>query len=104
MFELPNSSVVQILGADAEKVINNLCTNDIKKLALNASCEAFITNVRGWCVEHGFVLKTEGQIQLVGQFGNPQALCSHIDRYIVREDAKIMDLSGSKSGVAAESS
>lgn len=97
MFELPNSHVIQILGIDAEKVVNNLCTNDIKKLALNACCEAFVTNVRGWCVEHGFVLKTEGKIQLVGQFGNPAALCAHIDRYIVREDAKISDLSESKS-------
>lgn len=97
MFELPNSSVIQILGIDAEKVVNNLCTNDIKKLAVNACCEAFVTNVRGWCVEHGFVLKTEGKIQLVGQFGNPAALCKHIDRYIVREDARITDLSESKS-------
>ena len=34
MFELPNTHVIQILGADAEKVVNNLCTNDLKKLAL----------------------------------------------------------------------
>lgn len=97
MFELPNSHVIQILGVDAEKVVNNLCTNDVKKLGVGTCCEAFITNVRGWCVEHGFVLKLSGQIQLVGQFGNPAALCSHIDRYIIREDAKIADLSSSKS-------
>ncbi len=97
MFELPNSSVIQILGVDAEKVVNNLCTNDVKKLGVGTCCEAFITNVRGWCVEHGFVLKLGGQIQLVGQFGNPSALCEHIDRYIIREDAKITDLSETES-------
>ena len=96
MFELPNSHVIQIFGTDAEKVINNLCTNDIKKLAVGSCCEAFITNVRGWCVEHGFVLKLQSEILLVGQFGNPAALCSHIDRYIIREDAKITDLSASR--------
>ena len=96
MFELPNSHVIQILGADAEKVVNNLCTNDVKKLTVGTCCEAFITNVRGWCVEHGFVLKLRGEIQLVGQFGNPAALCAHIDRYIIREDAEITDLSASK--------
>jgi folate-binding protein YgfZ len=96
MFELPNSHVIQILGADAEKVVNNLCTNDIKKLAVGTCCEAFITNVRGWCVEHGFILKLNNEILVVGQFGNPAALCSHIDRYIIREDAKITDLSRSK--------
>ncbi len=96
MFELPNSNVIQILGADAEKVINNLCTNDIKKLAVGACCEAFITNVRGWCVEHGFVAKLHDEIQLLGQFGSPATLCAHIDRYIIREDAKINDLSASR--------
>ena len=96
MFEIPKASVIQILGVDAEKVINNLCTNDIKKLPVGAGCEAFITNVRGWCVEHAFVLKQYNQILLVGQFGQPTALCSHIDRYIIREDAKITDQTPSK--------
>jgi len=96
MFALPNAHVIQIFGADAEKVVNNLCTNDIKKLSVGICCEAFITNVRGWCIEHGFVLKLDGQIQIVGQFGNAAALCSHIDRYIIREDAKITDLSALK--------
>ena len=96
MFELPKTHVIQILGADAEKVINNLCTNDVRKLAVRSCCEAFITNVRGWCVEHGFVLKLHDRILLVGQFGNPTALCAHIDRYIIREDARITDQSASK--------
>ncbi len=62
-------------------------------VAFGAACEAFITNVRGWCVEHGFVLKLENEILFAGQLGNPTALCSHIDRYIIREDAKPNDLS-----------
>ncbi len=97
MFELPNFGAVQILGADASKVINNLCTNDIIKLPVNECCEAFITNVRGWCVEHAFVLKLPDQIQLIGQFGNTPGLCAHIDRYIVREEAKVADQSADKT-------
>ncbi len=62
-----------------------------------SNCEAFITNVRGWCVEHGFVLKLENEILLVGQLGNPAGLGSHIDRYIVREDAKVNDLTPNHS-------
>lgn len=96
MFELRDFQVVQILGVDAEKIVNNLCTNDIKKMSVGTCCEAFITNVRGWCVEHGFVAKIPGQVQILGQFGNVAALCSHIDRYIIREDAKVSDLSTSK--------
>jgi len=93
MFDLPHSGVVQVLGADAEKVINNLCTNDVKQLGVGYGCEAFVTNVRGWCVEHGFILKRTNEILIVGQLGNPTALCAHIDRYIVREDAKLTDQS-----------
>lgn len=97
MFELSSFNVIQILGADAEKVINNLCTNDVKKLETGRSCEVFITNIRGWCVEHGFALKLNNAIQLIGEFGNSAALCAHIDRYIIREDARITNLSDSKS-------
>ena len=97
MFELPRSGVVQVLGADAEKVINNLSTNDVKKLAVGYGCEAFVTNVRGWCVEHGFLLKRTNEVLIVGQFGNSTALCNHIDRYIVREDARIADFSQTSS-------
>ncbi len=96
MFDLPHSGVVQVLGADADKVINNLCTNDVKKLAIGQSCEAFITNVRGWCVAHGFILKRTNEILIVGQLGSSAAMCAHIDRYIVREDAKISDQSDLK--------
>ena len=97
MFELNHFGAVQILGGDAAKVVNNLCTNDIKKLDDGQACEAFITNVRGWCVEHGFILKQPNEITIVGSFGNASALCAHIDRYIVREDAKIADQSSSKA-------
>jgi tRNA-modifying protein YgfZ len=97
MFELPGSGVVRVQGADAEKVINNQCTNDIKKLPVGHLCEGFITNVRGWCVEHVFVGKLAGEILLVGQFGNSQFLSNHIERYIVREDACVADLSSQKT-------
>ncbi len=97
MFELPQSGVVHVAGADADKVINNQCTNDIKKLQVGHVCETFITNVRGWCVEHGYVCKLDGEILLVGQFGNAANLTNHIERYVVREDARVANLSNEKS-------
>ncbi len=97
MFELPSAGVVHVVGADADKVINNQCTNDIKKLSVGHLCESFVTNVRGWCVEHGYVCKLDGEILLVGQFGNAAHLANHIERYIVREDARVVDLTANKT-------
>lgn len=78
-------------------IVNNLTTNDIAKLPTHGCCESFVTNVRGWVVAHGAVAKTESGILLVGQHPVPAEICNHIDRYIIREDAEVRDLSQEQS-------
>lgn len=90
-FHLPDGFCVELVGKDAVAVLNNLCTNDIVKLPLGESCEAFITNLRGWVVAHTIALKQTGRLLLLGQHPTPQSICGHIDRYIIREDAQVLD-------------
>lgn len=94
---LKDSFCIRVSGADAVTIVNNLTTNDIAKLSVNGCCEAFVTNVRGWVVAHGLVAKTDDGILLVGQHPDPVQICNHIDRYIIREDAKVLDLSQERS-------
>ncbi len=93
MFDFPQSAVVRIRGADAATIINNLTTNDIKRLAPGKNCQSFVTNVRGWCMALGYVCKLHQEVVLLVQSDNPASLCQHIDKYIVREDAKVEDQS-----------
>jgi tRNA-modifying protein YgfZ len=95
MFDLPMAGVVRVTGRDAATVVNNLTTNDVKKLSANTNCQSFITNVRGWAIAFGFLCKLENEVWYLGQLHDSEALCRHIDKYIVREDAKVEDLSQS---------
>ncbi len=91
--QLPNPFVLQIVGADAAKVVNNMSTNDLAKLPLGSALESFITDVRGWVVAHAGVLKQADRVLLLGSHASPTAIANHIDRYIVREDAVVTNVS-----------
>ena len=90
---VPNALVVEVAGEDAAKVVNNLCTNDIVKLESGSCVESFITDVRGWVVAHCMVAKLPDRLLLLGSHPDPASVCQHIDRYIIREDAQVSDLS-----------
>lgn len=92
---LPDAMIVEIAGVDAAKVLNNLSTNEVGKLPIGDQVETFVTDLRGWTVAHGFLLKLADRVLLVGQHPQPQLVCQHIDRYIIREDARVSNLTGS---------
>ncbi len=99
MFDFPQSAVIRIRGTDAAMIINNLTTNDIKRLPPGKNCQSFVTNVRGWCLALGYVCKLHQEVFLLVQSDNSTSLCQHIDKYIVREDAKVEDQSKTHDAV-----
>lgn len=91
-FHLPNPMCLVLSGRDSSAVVNNLCTNDISRLTAGESCEAFLTNLRGWVVAHVLVYRArEDRVILAGQHPQPHLVREHIDRYIIREDARFVD-------------
>ncbi len=96
-FKLPSGYAIEVVGADAMTVVNNLSTNDLPNLRQFGSMEAFITNVRGWTVAHTIVCKLADRILLLGQHPSPSLICEHIDRYIIREDATVSDITAQRS-------
>lgn len=96
-FKLPSGFAIEVVGADAMTVVNNLCTNDLPNLRQFGSMEAFITNVKGWTVAHAIVCKLADRILLLGQHPSPSLICEHIDRYIIREDAAVSDITAQRS-------
>lgn len=86
--------LIEVSGTDAGKILHNLTTNQVLNLAVGASIETFVTDVRGWVVAHGLVYRLdESRWWLVGQHPVSDKVASHIDRYIIREDARVTDLS-----------
>lgn len=91
--ELPHPFAIQLMGADAAKVVNNLSTNDISKLAIGAVCETLITDARGWVVAHAGIIKRQDEAWLLGSHPEPNQIAKHLDRYIIREAAVVNDRS-----------
>lgn len=84
---------LEIGGADRAKFLHNLCTNDVKSLAPGAGCEAFFTNVQGKILAHVFLFADDDFIFLDTVPGQAASLLAHLDRYLIREDVRLIDRS-----------
>ena len=93
-FEL-NSTVVKITGADRHLFLHNFCTNEIKALAAGSACEAFILNGKGKTIAHCHVLNVGDYLLLHTPAPVAALLIEHLDRYIIREDVQLEDVTES---------
>ena len=87
IYRLDHLSVVEVSGADAGTILHNLTTNEVRALVDGEGRETFITDVRGKTLGHVCLFKHQDGLRLVGPAGKSEAICSHIDRYTIREDA-----------------
>lgn len=93
---------IEIAGSDAARVANNLCTNDVAKLQEGRCSESFVTDIKGWTVAHVLVVKLPSRVIFLGLHRDPPRVAAHIDRYIIRDDAKVTDYSASQSMYVAD--
>lgn len=89
-YEFSNLSVIDISGADAAAIVNNLTTNEVLSLPASMGRETFITDVRGKTLGHVVLIKQSEGIRLIGPPGQSETIVAHIDRYTIREDATPM--------------
>src|SRR5688500_1455875 len=92
-------SSITLTGNDRQTFLNNFCTNDIKRLTVGESREAFFTNVKGKIVGHGVVSCRENELVIIGVPQLAPRLIEHLDRYIIREDVQLRDTTGGRSYV-----
>ena len=88
-----DSTVIEITGEDRQAFLHNFCTNEIKGLDASHACEAFVLNGKGKTIAHVHVLNTGDSLVLHGVAGIGPVLMEHLDRYIIREDVQLKDLS-----------
>ncbi len=87
----PVLSFIDVVGADAVQVANNLCTAPLSQLAAQAGCEAFFTDIRGKTLGHFCVYATDNGLRLIGAANQAAAIAAHFDRYTIREDVTVTD-------------
>ncbi len=86
--------IVSITGSDRNKWLHNFCSNDIKSLVPGGGCEAFVLNVKGRTLCHAVILANETSLTLIATGLPAASLVEHFDRYIIREDVQVADVSG----------
>ena len=92
-YQLGKGTVIRFQGADRCRVLNNLCTQDLRKLADGQAFETFITDGKGRTFGHGIAMSVEGEAFFVSVPDQGTKLVTHFDRYIIREDAVLTDVS-----------
>lgn len=92
-FHLGQGTVIRFQGADRCRVFNNLCTQDLRKLSDGQAFETFVTDVKGRTFGHGVALSVDGEAFLITVPDQGAKMVPHYDRYIIREDAIVADVS-----------
>jgi len=86
-------TVIELCGADRGKIANNLCTQDLRTLAEGQTAETFVLDVKGRTLSHGIVCGWKDSLWFLSAPGQAERLVPHFDRYIIREDAVVVDRS-----------
>jgi folate-binding protein YgfZ len=89
--DLSGRSQIELMGKDRAKVLHGLCTNDIKRLAPGDGCEAFLTNIQGKTSGYVNVFCQEASLIVDTSPGLAAEIIPALDRYIIREDVKLVD-------------
>jgi folate-binding protein YgfZ len=93
LLSLPHWTTVRMTGADRVAFLHNMCTNDIKGLQFGHQCEAFLTDVKGKIVGYVLVFALPEELLLVAAPGQAERIMGNLDRYIIREDVQLADIS-----------
>lgn len=91
VFDARDRTQIELTGEDRAKFLHGFCTNDIKHLQPGQGCEGFLTNIKGKVVGHVFVFATETSLWLDTVAGQGDAIISHLDHYLIREDVQFID-------------
>jgi folate-binding protein YgfZ len=90
---LDSHFAIEVAGQDRHAFLHNFCTADIKKLPAGRCCEAFVLNGKGKTIAFVHLLAFVDAIWMIGaDRSHAKPLIEHLDRYIIREDVQLADL------------
>jgi folate-binding protein YgfZ len=92
VFDLSDRGKIELAGEEAVFFLNNLCTNDVKNLAVGAGCEAFLCTAKAKVVAY-IIINHVGPETLLLDFepGQAEKVLSHLNHYLISEQVEIID-------------
>lgn len=82
---------VEIAGPDRVKVLHNLTTNDVKRLAVGKGQETFVTSPQGKTLAYATLLACPERILLRTEAVGLPPLMAHLGKYGILDDVTIED-------------
>ena len=80
-------SRLEVRGPDRAKMLHNLTTNDVKRLAVGRGCEAFVTSPQGKTLGYVSLLADADRIWLRTDSGALGPILAHLQKYGAFDDA-----------------
>lgn len=90
---------VQLLGADRRDLVQRLTTNDVTKVEEGQGIPTVITTSKGRIVDRVVLHAASDGDLMVGSPGQADAIMEWMGKYIIREDASLVDLGPSTAMV-----
>ncbi|MCA9222625.1 MAG: hypothetical protein KDA71_20000 [Planctomycetales bacterium] len=81
-----------IRGRDRLALLHNLCTNEVKKRQAGDVFETFFCDARGKTIGFASLMLFQDSVILDSAPGQTERLMTHLDRYIIREDVQLADM------------
>jgi folate-binding protein YgfZ len=92
LFDRSGAAKLELVGPDAAMFLGNLCTNDVKNLAVGAGCPAFFCDPRAKVKFQAWIYRggdTEFRVETTP--GRNDELLKYLDRYLISERVEIAD-------------
>ena len=90
---LDGRTLIRVTGKDRHAFLHNFCTADTKKLEPGRLTEAFVLDGKGKLLGHVFLIASESEILLSTVAHQFEVMQPHLDKYIIREDVQLSDVS-----------
>src|SRR5690606_21538967 len=87
----PWTTWIEISGPSHLRFVQGLCSNDVVMLEAGHGCEAFVPTVQGKILAHGYLWKTNDQIEFAGLGNQSPGLLPHLQKYGLIEDVEIVE-------------
>jgi folate-binding protein YgfZ len=95
VFDQSHRGKVEAVGKESPLFLHNLCTNDIKNLAVGCGCEAFLANARARTLAHVHVFRrppeTPADLWIDAGPGMGEKVFKHLDRHLISEQVELAD-------------
>jgi folate-binding protein YgfZ len=97
LVDFSQRTLLAATGNDRVKFLHSFCTNEIRKLPVDAGCEAFVLNTQGKILGHVLIFAEADALVVETVPDQAERLLAHWERYVIREDVVWHDRSAERA-------